>query len=68
MFNIAELIIFISSQSKFLPGVHDDDAPPPPDPPPTPLALTLRGLSAGRKITHVWVNNIQPVIESGLMQ
>lgn len=25
MFNIAELIIFISSQSKFLPGVHDGD-------------------------------------------
>lgn len=66
MFNIAELIIFISSQSKFLPGVHDGDIFfffPPASP-----ALTLRGLSAGRKITYVWVNNMQPVIESGLMQ
>lgn len=39
MFNIAELIIFISSQPKFLPGVPDFFFSQP--------RVTLKGLSAG---------------------
>lgn len=51
MFNIAELIIFISSQSKFLPGVHDDDTPPnPPSPtPPKPPWRDTEGIISGEK-------------------
>lgn len=57
VFNIAELIIFISSQLKFLPGGTVPPLPPPP----------RGGIISGRKRKNVWVNNIQPVMESGFM-
>lgn len=54
VFNIAELIIFISSRLKFLPGGM---MPP-----------LCEGIISGRKRRNVRVNNIQLVMETNLMQ